>query len=67
MIHRVQQVVEAQPTEPLGVALAVHAVNFLASLFGPAPDPPSPPRPSGSPSSGEEDGSEANDDSKDPK
>ncbi len=39
VIHRVEQELTGQPAEPLGVALVVHAVNFLSSLFGPPRDP----------------------------
>lgn len=38
VIHRVEQELSGQPTEPLGVALLVHAVNFLSSLMGPPRD-----------------------------
>lgn len=44
VIQRVEQEVEGRPAEPLGVALVVHAVNFLASLFTPPPDEDGSPR-----------------------
>ena len=67
VIHRVRQAVEGHPAEPLGITLAVHALNFLASLFSSTPDHPGTSRPPGTRSSDEENDSAAPDDSKDPK